>query len=777
QMSSPPPLTAPSSRPGLIQWNRHTSSPFSQGQPLALYLGDGLGGPWFALGVLEAVERYEIPLSRVVASGWGAWVGAAWAEGYSLQQIRAMLLNAHASSRKTLAKDPVEFPDLLHSLAPQGFPALHLEFSLEHDSSGATWIRPSPHPDLPQQTEALHRQLLLQEPLLERITFDSSSPNGVRVPWSVLLCEESQAKILISPDRPAGDWVFASVGIPSHQGSDKWVPLDQCTSLPLNNLQDAWPQNAWIFAFSWPERMSSDTSPRLRRELAGLDSYRDFPGIWVRPHNAISPDSISAWEQAGFDAMRSHLSELQPLGLHTHSWVALPKISPSLNQASMSFDGVSAEYQNHLSSYWPDSGSWPQRLDSFSRGVGSSPLYDSLQVLVVSQKATDLEDDEDLNVPVLAVRTHPRSHLEIAAGGEGSNLIGPQAAARLRLHWVNQMEFDLIVSGFYGESMQGILPEFRLSRVHGPGLAFSSGADLRHIDFRNWLGRLASGTASEPEIHEETRKDVYLRIHWQPGTQWELRPTVIFGHNDFYSTMSRKLVRWNYLGDSLVQAKSLEARLEWDRSRDQGQPGFFAKKGFRHWGSVGLRSVSLQTSDFTSYYAPMYAQGQARADLAWEPLSLLHLGLFAEGGLAGRIASGHWQYPEKLELMSTAGQYQDTAITERFKLHSRLTPISSQWNLSQFSSNHYLGVASSLALQLQGNGLWIFAAFFHDSEESDNTYGWKADRLTLEPLLRLHWQSLEFWAGLHRTVNLSDWDDLSSSNGWTGVLQIGVPCF
>ena len=58
-----------------------------------LYLGGGERSPWFHLGALYALEEYKIPVDSIVATSWGAWMGALWALGVSIDDIQRLMMD------------------------------------------------------------------------------------------------------------------------------------------------------------------------------------------------------------------------------------------------------------------------------------------------------------------------------------------------------------------------------------------------------------------------------------------------------------------------------------------------------------------------------------------------------------------------------------------------------------------------------------------------------------------------------------------------------------
>ena len=60
-----------------------------------LYLGGGERSPWFHLGALYALEEYKIPVDSIVATSWGAWMGALWSLGVSIDDIQRLMMDPY----------------------------------------------------------------------------------------------------------------------------------------------------------------------------------------------------------------------------------------------------------------------------------------------------------------------------------------------------------------------------------------------------------------------------------------------------------------------------------------------------------------------------------------------------------------------------------------------------------------------------------------------------------------------------------------------------------
>ena len=139
-----------------------------------LYLGGGERSPWFHLGVLYALEEYKIPVDSIVATSWGAWMGALWSLGVSIDDIQRLMLDSyiadylginaiHAKTEHDAFKLPVSL---------DGVPSLRQRFSFYADTAGRVYR--SMHalvPDTASIERSLSR-LRFEESLYRQHTMD-----------------------------------------------------------------------------------------------------------------------------------------------------------------------------------------------------------------------------------------------------------------------------------------------------------------------------------------------------------------------------------------------------------------------------------------------------------------------------------------------------------------------------------------------------------------------------------------------------------------------------
>ena len=161
-----------------------------------LYLGGGERSPWFQLGVLYAIEEYGIPVDSIVATSWGAWIGALWSRGVPLDNIQKMMLDpaiapfvghdlsAAENLRGVTQRDPLEMP-----VSVSGVPSVRQRFTLSVDSAHFLERQKKPlTPDSMQVVRALAK-LRLQESLYRQ-------RSKYRIPFSVQSCDAGNPVIV-----------------------------------------------------------------------------------------------------------------------------------------------------------------------------------------------------------------------------------------------------------------------------------------------------------------------------------------------------------------------------------------------------------------------------------------------------------------------------------------------------------------------------------------------------------------------------------------------------
>lgn len=767
-------VAEPSKRPGLIKLKKSgLSTEFKSG--LSLFLGGGQGSPWFELGVLESIERYGVPIARVVGAGWGAWIGAVWSEGYSVKQIREWLQQADSLDPELFSQKEIRYPhsnsqQFLESwVANSGFPALDFRFSRAVDSGQQTHIVFAPEKNLNQSGRSVLSRLILQQPLLE--VSHSAQTLVERLSWQVVLCNQSTAKFQVSNPKPQAESIMISTGLST---DDVLKPADLCGVPDGKFLEQNWPKERWMMVLSWPERDPNIPSPMFQKELNALSRDTTSISVLVRPH-AITQDSsqsIVIWSRLGNESMRARLGDLKGLALTERSWANRGRANGQLGTVQPAFDNVSPELQNHLSSYWEAKENWQDETVHFMDGVNQGKMYDSVNVVLQTQSASDLEDGRNLTIPVLGIQARQTPELSVRVGGFGSSIVGPMFAGSMRLRFVQQFEYDLKVSGNYGAWQKTLIPELLFSRIHGGDIAFYANVEVQEQKNGALSHALEKYLPQQDGwITQENRMDANLQVHWTPDSWWILRSGVKIGQSDFVTPYTEYLMRVTKRPETFATVNSMDLFADWQLTNNN-TPFYFEENQTRLHTKVGFRSLLIKTSGESS--APLFSRAQANASTAFNLHPNATLGMNGSLGVEGRSGPDGWEYPDSLVIV--IGYPSDPSIEDRYKMKVAATPFSNLLPIPHLNSFHYTQLGASFGLHQDGNGLWLFASWLRDYS-TKNPFQLPDSRVSIEPLLRYHFQSVEILAGFHRTMAASELAEFASSEDWLAIFQVGFSNF
>ena len=149
-----------------------------------LYLGGGERSPWFHLGALYALEEYKIPVDSIVATSWGAWMGALWSLGVSIDDIQRLMMDPyvieHLGVNSIHAK--TEHDAFTLPVSVNGLPSLRQRFSFYADTAGNVYR--SMHALVPD-TASIERSL-------SRLRFEESlyrQHGSYRIPITLMTCD------------------------------------------------------------------------------------------------------------------------------------------------------------------------------------------------------------------------------------------------------------------------------------------------------------------------------------------------------------------------------------------------------------------------------------------------------------------------------------------------------------------------------------------------------------------------------------------------------------
>jgi len=715
-----------------------------------LYLGGGAGSAWYHLGVLEAVERYRIPVDTLVGSSWGAWIGALWSAGWSTAQIAEVL--AEPEVERMLERENL---NVVPHTSSGGF---WDHFTLSANTNGvsgvqASWkVRPGMQgapvfePYLDHADSAWNSDAWLRFRMQE--TMWREKP-GRSIPFRVVLCSEDARTSTLSVESR----VLASAPLMGNAHSG-----EICAAYPQEKSGS--PTVLRIAAIPMPIR-----SEQAEQDLWKAQAYRNQRALWdssaslwvsVRPHRldlaqTMDPQTL---RRAGFEAFKSRLGDFASLAQRLRYYHHNSGPLPSKFSYQPVFDSVESVYQGHLASFWSqDTGLVaPQH---FFTSLDNDGFYDSLGLV--------LGNGSDL-----LVRAKGAPQVTLGAGGFGTPFLGLNGVAMAALRWVDQFEYGLRVEGVYGQSVRGLRPSLRLGRLWQNRGDFFIEGDLIN------LSPMSSVLNLEPDLSRylsEERRNLQLGVDYHLADRRNLRVATELGSATLETGMREWLNYSEYSQNALkpIEATSLNLYSDFVDSSD-GYEQWFATQGHRLHLVAGFRSVGIHVSGQTA--APLYLATQGEWEVMHPLKPNLSLGITAAGGLDMRRGpGGRVLYPSVIEIVPD--QVPDPALDNRYRLRMGISPWYQQWWTSENTSHHFALLRGTFAWHRQGSGLFLMGGYVRDFESNPwSEFG--ADRLFLEPVARLRYRSLDLRAGLGRQVALENKNDLGSFKEYCYYIQLGT---
>ena len=397
-----------------------------------LYLGGGERSPWFFLGTLYALEEYKIPVDSIVATSWGAWMGALWSLGVSIDDIQRLMMDPHVvnylgvnSIQEKTEHDAFSLP-----VSVEGIPSLRERFSFYADTAGNVYR--SMHALVPD-TASIERSL-------SRLRFEESlyrQRGTYRIPLTLVTCDSAV-------ENPSYAEIVNSLPIAGNEKSGELCPY-----LALPNVKN--PQEASLIVVSDPVRYELDGDAEMRTIKKNvLSKLGEVQGIFVRAHS-IRDTSRKSMIQAGFSAVEHGLREIIPVVDGRREYSDKQK-SDAWFEFHPVFDSLSSEHHSAVLSYWNSKDTGFVAPTRFAYSIASKAPYDTISM--------SMQPDGGL---LIDVGVHPT--IDVAVGGFGSNVIGANAYGEVTLNYVNQMEIALTLAGFYGTSSYGFRPRLGVSNL------------------------------------------------------------------------------------------------------------------------------------------------------------------------------------------------------------------------------------------------------------------------------------------------------------------------
>jgi len=685
-----------------------------------LYLGGGERSAWFHLGVLYAIESYQVPVDSIVGVSWGAFVGFLWAKGVPLDDIQRILLDPYIvelvgrKEMDELNRTPERTFELPVSV--DGMPSLRHRFSLSADTAGNLYRNVKTlEPDLPHIKRSLAR-LRLQESLYRQ-------PAGFVIPFAVELRDGKLSKSL--------EDVYNNLPLIENEENgelDPYLPVPETLregELPLVSVAD--PRNASAKDSPWHSVIAS----------TALKKLENFQGVIIRAHS-VQDSSRSAWIQAGFSAVERRLGELMVLRPRVTDYKRSKRVSMPWFKFKPAYDSLSAEVQTPVGTYWNERDTGMVAPERFAMNLMSQPTYDSV--------AFRMQPTGDVQVSAAVKPT-----FDVFAGGFGSNAIGPNVYAGASIGYVDQMEFNLSLPFFWGNTSYGFMPRLQISRLWNYRWSLEFGYDLMKLRPLNSYGE---ETSDEMRIYSEKRNDLTMSVGYRVSNLQRVSLDFLFGDRTF--ELNRTIYK-EYEFETYPVSPSLNYELlsgENDR--------WFASNGFAVNGSVGMQSIGFQFG--LSDVIPIYWKLSGEARYTYSPSDFFTVNAAVAAGLDAYHNEGHgYVYPESFDYR---------VLDNCFRQHVKATPWSSEWYNPDLASHHYGLVRMNMGLHRGWVGAWIFGAYVRDYEENPSALLGE-NKFVLEPALRFAYKSISAYAGMSRIVDNDGLGDLKKLGSYQYFVRIG----
>ena len=699
-----------------------------------LYLGGGERSPWFHLGVLYAIEEYAIPVDSIVATSWGAWIGALWAKGVPLDDIQKRMLDSAiapfvgydlSSPDNRLGYSDVDRFE--QPISVKGKPTIRQRFTLSVDSAGS--VRREKHPLLPDSSQVVRAlaKLRFQESLYRE-------RGSYRIPFVVQGCKDGRPAVVGNTVKE----VIASLPLwrsPSENAAEP-VSGELCPyqALPVEDNLTELP----IVVVSDPLRQEfkGDTRSVLLKQHAS-DVIASQPGVVVRAHTILDT-ARTAWIQAGFTAFEKHLSDFNVLNGRRADYSTDRKAALPWFRFEPTFDSLSAEVHNAAKAHWDETDTGFVAPSNFAYDVLQNPAFDTLDFSM--QPGGDLLVD---------AAVHPT--FDVAVGGFGSNALGPHAYAEATAYYVNQMEIELVLGGFWGQNSYGVQPRLNVSKLWNRHWSVEFGYDYLSLSpLKSHNNKIARSL----RIEKEERSDFNMSLVYGVDAYQKVSVEFLLGHRTY------ELDSLVY-GGMKVKTYPVSPMLHYQILKGPDD-NWFAENGYAVNGRLGLESIGF---DFgINDVVPIYWKilGDARYTVSPKPFATFTVG--AAGVMERYHDEGHgYVYPKSFDYRPLDVVYRERVVA---------TPWSTEWYDPELSSHEFALVRANMGLHGNYLGAWLFAAYYHDFEDSPFAE-LGVDKVILEPALRFAYRSLVVYAGMNRVVDTDTFDKLKKFKSYNYFVRIG----
>ena len=692
-----------------------------------LYLGGGERSPWFFLGTLYALEEYKIPVDSIVATSWGAWMGALWSLGVSIDDIQRLMMDPHVvnylgvnSIQEKTEHDAFSLP-----VSVEGIPSLRERFSFYADTAGHVYR--SMHALVPD-TASIERSL-------SRLRFEESlyrQRGTYRIPLTLVTCDSAV-------ENPSYAEIVNSLPIAGNEKSGELCPY-----LALPNVKN--PQEASLIVVSDPVRYELDGDAEMRTIKKNvLSKLGEVQGIFVRAHS-IRDTSRKSMIQAGFSAVEHGLREIIPVVDGRREYSDKQK-SDAWFEFHPVFDSLSSEHHSAVLSYWNSKDTGFVAPSRFAYSIASKAPYDTISM--------SMQPDGGL---LIDVGVHPT--IDVAVGGFGSNVIGANAYGEMTLNYVNQMEIALTLAGFYGTSSYGFRPRLGVSNLINRRWSFNFGYDLMKLRYLKAFEN--DNVAAKNRFEYETRNDLFLSAKYAIDKMQSVEVKFLFGSHEI-KLSPESIPEYDFFDDVVVntdikyETTPVTQSVHYSLLNGDEDP-WFATKGYAANAYLGMNLIGYGFHQ----RGPIYGIYSFDGRFSFSPTQNTSVTAGAAMGFDA-YRDGHFQFPRNFE---------NAAMEDRYRLHVAATPWSGDWLDPELSTHGYALLRLNAGVHRQGFGAWLSFAYVHDFEDKA-TARLNSNKFVFEPALRYKYRSFTVYAGLNRIVDTETFGDIKHIKNYRYFIRIG----
>ena len=701
----------------------------TQNAKSVLYLGGGERSPWFHLGALYALEEYKIPVDSVVATSWGAWMGALWSLGVSIDDIQRLMMDPaiidFVGTNSIHAK--TEHDAFALPVSVSGIPSFRQRFSFYADTAGNVYR--SMHALVPD-TAAIERSL-------SRLRFEESlnrERGAYQIPFTLVTCDSVN-------ENPTYADIIASLPLPGNETSGELCPY-----LALPQSKDSNGVNEIpLIVVADPIRYEADGGAEIRTiKNKVLSSLGNVEGTFIRPHS-LRDMSRNAMIQAGFSAVEQSLRKMAPLMARRADYSKKQKSKPWLTFNPV-FDSLSAEHHSAVASYWNPKDTGFDAPSHFAYSIAAKAPYDTISF--------DMQPDGDL---VIGVGVHPT--VDVAVGGFGSNVIGANAYGEATLNYVNQMEIYLKLAGFYGTSSYGFRPRLEITNLISHRWKFSFGYDLMKLRFLKSFEK--DNVPEENHIEYEMRNDLFLSARYAFDKMQSIELKFLFGNREFELSPSAipkaALFDDNINSDDHYETIPMTQTIRYSLLNGDENP-WFASNGYAANASIGMNLIG------SGYHqrGPIYGIFALDGRYSVSPARNAAVTVGASTGFDA-YRDGHFKFPKTFD---------NAAMEDRFRMHVAATPWSEDYQDPELSTHGYAMLRVNGSVQRRGFEAWLSFAYVHDFENK-KTAKLSADKFVFEPAIRYKYRSFTVYLGVNRIVDSDTFGDLKRFKDYRYFIRIG----